>query len=94
MRYFANSLDRESLRTLGDRDRQIQNKSLNLLSVLKRTSQRLMRLFVGSNELRVWQTYDRSGQTWWHGFDPMTGRSISVDTEEQMRIWIEQRYYS
>jgi len=53
----------------------------------------MMKVFVGSNELRVWQTYDRFGKNWWHVFDPLSGRYNSTDDEASMRAWIERRYY-
>jgi hypothetical protein len=43
-------------------------------------------------ELQVWSKRDRWGNTLWSAYDPLTGRSISQITEEQMRIWIEQQY--
>ncbi|NJK50194.1 hypothetical protein HC931_20485 [Candidatus Gracilibacteria bacterium] len=43
-------------------------------------------------ELQVWSKRDRWGNTLWSACDPLTGRSISHITEEQMRIWIEQQY--
>ncbi|MEW6497542.1 MAG: hypothetical protein AB1589_34330 [Cyanobacteriota bacterium] len=42
---------------------------------------------------RVWQSCDRFGQTWWHGYDPATGRSICRDSEDKIRVWLEERYY-
>lgn len=48
---------------------------------------------LSSDEPRVWFTRDRAGQTWWHGDDPVTGRSINYVTETEMRVWIEQRHY-
>jgi hypothetical protein len=43
-------------------------------------------------ELRIWQTSDRNGNTWWHGCDRLTGRSIDAVTDSEMRAWIERRY--
>ncbi len=55
--------------------------------------QRMMKVFVGRNDLRVWQTYDRFGKNWWHAFDPLSGDYNSTDDEASMRTWIERRYY-
>ncbi|MEG3843241.1 hypothetical protein [Microcoleus sp. herbarium14] len=46
----------------------------------------------GDNELRIWQTSDRDGNTWWHGCDRSTGRSACVATDDEMRAWIDRRY--
>jgi hypothetical protein len=52
----------------------------------------LLQQFVKPPELQVWQKRDRWGNIWWNAYDPLTGRSIRHIAEEQMRIWIEQRY--
>ncbi|NJR23216.1 MAG: hypothetical protein HC786_14175 [Richelia sp. CSU_2_1] len=44
------------------------------------------------DELRIWQTSDRNGNTWWHGCDRVTGRSIDAATEGEMRAWLDRRY--
>jgi len=31
------------------------------------------------------------GNTWWNAYDP-AGRSVSLASEAEMRIWIEKRY--
>jgi hypothetical protein len=43
-------------------------------------------------EVRIWQTSDNDGNTWWHGCDRVTGRSIDAATEGEMRAWIDRRY--
>jgi hypothetical protein len=64
-----------------------------LFTILKAIWQRLIRTITNSKELQVWKTTDRHGHTYWHAYDPTTERSISVDSEAEMRSWIEQRYY-
>ncbi|MEG4393195.1 hypothetical protein [Microcoleus sp. BROC3] len=46
----------------------------------------------GPDELRIWQTSDNDGNTWWHGCDRATGRSIDGATDDEMRDWIARRY--
>ncbi len=60
----------------------------------KKALQGLLESLIGSNELRIWQSCDRSGTTWWHVYDPITGKHSSVASEEELRIWIEKRYYN
>lgn len=67
-------------------------KSL-IVSALRRLWQPLMESFVGSDELRVLQTYDRLGNNWWHAYNPATGRYTSVNSEAEPRTSIETRYY-
>ena len=88
MKTSASSLDRERLEIAWNRD---QSPTLKL-SGLKGIFQRLLKLFVGANDLRIWQTNDSLGNNWWHAYDPVTGRHTSVDSEAEMRAWIEQHY--
>lgn len=56
---------------------------------------RIWQLFLaaaGSDEVRIWQTSDNDGNTWWHGCDRVSGRSIDSATEGEMRAWIDRRY--
>ncbi|MGL5060643.1 MAG: hypothetical protein ACRC62_11750 [Microcoleus sp.] len=46
----------------------------------------------GGDEVRIWQTSDRDGNTWWHACDRVTGRSIEAVTESEMRAWLDRRY--
>ena len=46
----------------------------------------------GEDDLRIWQTSDRDGNTWWHTCDRATGRSTCVATEDEMRAWLDRRY--
>jgi len=73
--------------------RQKQQIKLKIISALRRAWQQLIESFVGSNELRIWQTYDCFGNNWWHAYDPVTGRYTSVDSEAEMRVWIEHRVF-
>ncbi len=66
----------------------------SIVPILRKIVQRLTEIFIESNELQIGQTYDRFGNNWWHVYDPVTGRHASVDSEEQLRAWIEERYYN
>ena len=66
----------------------------SIVPILRKIVQRLIETFIGSNDLQIGQTYDRFGNKWWHVYDPVTGRHASVDSEEQLRAWIEERYYN
>lgn len=64
-----------------------------LLSALNSILQCLSSLVISNDELKIWQTRDWQGQIWWHAFDPKTGHSTYVATEDEMRVWLEKRYY-
>ncbi len=44
-------------------------------------------------EPKVWQKCDRKGNTYWLIFNPITGLYISFGSEQEVRIWLEERYY-
>lgn len=46
------------------------------------------------SEVRVWQKRDRAGHPGWHGYDPISGDYVCFGTEDEIRSWIEQRYYT
>lgn len=45
-------------------------------------------------EPQIWQRSDRAGYTWWHVYDPITGRTAQLESEEAVQIWLEERFYS
>jgi len=49
-------------------------------------------VIASEDDLRIWQSSDRDGNTWWHGCDRATGRSTCVATEDEMRAWLDRRY--
>ncbi|WP_035986151.1 hypothetical protein [Leptolyngbya sp. KIOST-1] len=59
---------------------------------LKQLGDRAMRFFTGQNELRIWQR-TRNGQPLWFAHDPVTNRTRSFYSEQDVRTWLDQRYY-
>ncbi|HEY9633138.1 MAG TPA: hypothetical protein V6D14_07020 [Coleofasciculaceae cyanobacterium] len=80
--------------SLFNKNLQYWSKKSLLNSALKRFLYQMMESFIGNNDLRIWQTYDRFGKNWWHAYDPLTGKRTSVASEAELRVWIEQRYYN
>ncbi|HBB31312.1 MAG TPA: hypothetical protein DDZ80_21935 [Cyanobacteria bacterium UBA8803] len=64
-----------------------------LFSTFKSIWQQILKQLTKANEPQVWQSSDRMGKTYWHGYDPVTGSSVSRASEAEMRIWVEERYY-
>lgn len=71
----------------------LQEINSKLAILVNKICQRIVTLINHASELQVWQTRDRSGHSWWNGYDPSTGKSIRLDSEAEMRMWIEERYY-
>ncbi|MEN9222486.1 MAG: hypothetical protein Q6M04_08620 [Thermostichus sp. BF3_bins_97] len=62
-------------------------------SGLKRTWRVIANFWVGSDEVQVWQSRDPSGHVLWHAYDPKTNTSAAIFSEDELRCWIEERYY-
>jgi hypothetical protein len=61
---------------------------------LKKIGRSLIQFLSSSAELQVWQELDEQGDTSWSAYDPTTQQSVHHLSEQQMRIWIEQRHRS
>lgn len=45
-------------------------------------------------ESRVWQSIDRqTGQVCWHLYDPDTGRTSQLNSEAEVRQWLEKVFH-
>jgi hypothetical protein len=66
-------------------------KLLTLTSLLKQLRQFLGSALNLSNEPRISLVQRPSGQQW-HVYDPATGYRTYLQSEQEVRIWLEQRY--
>lgn len=92
----ANSLERHDWKPrLQDAPQSGTNSTptSNPIAFLKTLWQGFVKTIVGRNELRVWQTSDTDGYLHWRAYDPLTGETTIRDSEDEMRVWIEQRYH-
>lgn len=51
-----------------------------------------MRFLTGGSDLRIWQR-TRNGQPTWFAHDPVTNRTRSFVSEQDVRQWLDRRYY-
>ena len=72
---------------------QAEAKQPTPLAQLKVLAQRLIHWLVTKPELTVKQKVNRSGNVFWYVYDPMTERTAYLTSEEEVRIWIEERFY-
>jgi hypothetical protein len=42
---------------------------------------------------RTWATLTADGQTLWNAYDPVSGRTIRHASDNEVRTWLEERYY-
>jgi hypothetical protein len=55
--------------------------------------QRLLTLLSGKTEPKIWRKRDRAGNWYFRVFDPVTNLSSTFSSEQEVRVWLEQRYY-
>ena len=70
-----------------------QGEKSTLLEVVNRFWLILFKLMIASSEPRVVKRRDRSNQTYFQVYDPITQRSFKFIREKDVRIWLERRYY-
>jgi hypothetical protein len=46
-----------------------------------------------TSEPRIWTVQDRQGNLHWKAFDPTTQRVVDCLTENDLRIWLEERHH-
>jgi hypothetical protein len=66
-------------------------KSFRKSSVWQQMAQAIGNWFNTSPEPRIRHKY-QAGQSYWQVYDPTTQRSERFATEQEVRVWLEQRY--
>lgn len=61
------------------------------LGWIKDVGQRLIAALSLRSELQVKPVMTASG-IFWHAYDPKTGRQMFAQSEEEVRLWIEENY--
>lgn len=64
----------------------------NLLNFVKDITATFFNALVSSSEPQIWQKKDYRGHIIWHTYDPITGYRAVFDSEQEVRIWLEERY--
>ncbi len=93
MTNYINSSNREIQENLYAETEQKAVKSSKVFSILNGFWQHLFVALANNQEPRIWHSTDRFGNTWWHGYDPVTERSTYQNSEQEIRAWLEERYY-
>ncbi|MBD1910814.1 MULTISPECIES: hypothetical protein [unclassified Leptolyngbya] len=55
---------------------------------------KLLNFFTGNQSVCIEQRRDRNGNSFWYAYDPATRSHHQFDTEQEVRIWLDQRFYS
>lgn len=62
--------------------------------LLKQVWLRVINLLVSNTELQVWQAMTDEGHLIWQAYDPVSHELVTRGSEDEMRAWIETRYYN
>lgn len=44
-------------------------------------------------ESRMWQSIDKTGRTSWHIYNPKTGNTLDLTSNDEICMWLEQLFY-
>ncbi|MEM6447909.1 MAG: hypothetical protein AAFY57_15670 [Cyanobacteria bacterium J06642_2] len=63
------------------------------LTALQQVGKICAALFLGNPEPRIWKIMRADGTTHWRIYDPTSDRRHSFSSENEVRAWLERRYY-
>jgi hypothetical protein len=56
--------------------------------------QRLINALVGNREPQIFHRRDRQGHSYLEVYDPTSGQVHRFETTQEVRVWLEGRYYN
>lgn len=74
----------------------LQTRKQKMLKLASQLSQALKLFFesiFNSDEPNIHQSRDRFGNVFWTVYDPITGCKLYFESEAEVRIWLDRRYY-
>lgn len=57
---------------------------------LIKVGQSIVRFLTTQDELKIWQSKDWFGHSWWNVYIPKTEQRVRLNSEEEVRIWLEE----
>jgi hypothetical protein len=51
-------------------------------------------LIFKANEPIIYESKSKFGSVYWTVYDPVSGRKVLFDSETDVRVWLERRYYT
>lgn len=65
----------------------------SLKQFISNVLQRIVEMFTPSSELRIFAGRDQHGNTYYRVYDVLTHEFYHFESENDVRIWLEGRYY-
>ncbi|MFE4107206.1 hypothetical protein [Almyronema epifaneia] len=63
-----------------------------IAQLFSRLGSTLLNLLIESDQPRV-RVREANGETVWQAYDPVSRHQAAFNSEEELRAWLEQRYY-
>ncbi len=73
-------------------NQKLTNLSQALVTTFKDAGASLVHYLTCPNEIRIWQVSDRQGEIYWKAYDPYTNTTNYLSSENDLRVWLEQRH--
>lgn len=61
-------------------------------AIAHRSGSLLVAYLSGNSDPRISQTIDRAGNAYFQVHDPVSGQQHCFDSEQELRVWLDQRY--
>ncbi|NEQ22318.1 MAG: hypothetical protein F6K28_24635 [Microcoleus sp. SIO2G3] len=87
-------LKREELERIFHQQPKPAVNKLAFASKVSRLLQQIVTSLTKDPEPRIGTVKDSYGRTLWCVYDPITGHSARLNSETEVRIWLEERYYT
>jgi hypothetical protein len=70
-----------------------EQKLVTLVSKIGRILHRLLESITVVNELKIYSLKSKSGNAYWVIRDPILGHKLFFESEQEVRVWLDKRYY-
>ena len=67
-----------------------KSESSSLKNWLTGIWQVVINVMTTSDEPKIWTSKDWFGHTWWNIYFPRTGQIVRLNSEEEVRVWLEE----
>lgn len=86
-------LQREAFQlSIADQALPLPTTNRSVFSRIRSVWQQFMNTVMHWSDLKISEFTDARGQHWWYGYDPITGRAIYAESDNELRSWIETYY--
>ncbi|MGK7891587.1 MAG: hypothetical protein AB4042_19840 [Leptolyngbyaceae cyanobacterium] len=92
MRTLDQQIRYQELELVAGRSPRVPHPIKTLATRLGQSAQGVLRWFTPSHDPHIWTTTLKGGQTCWHVYDPVDQQRLTLISEEEVRVWLDNRY--